>query len=748
MLPPAVAGVLLMVALTKSFYWLPTLLSPSRDALFRLENGKWQPLPELPGRVEKLRVSAGGAVWALFWRTGSGSELARLDGRSWRIYKPAELGTRGIDVSAGFVLDGEEVWAATDEGVLHGDGRHWKCYREAWGDSIPSSIVAADGKVWGIDDQGNLSHFDGRQWTKEKVALPGAKWSEDDDDSPELARTGDGSLWIVRSGVWRLDGSEWAAVKPAGEDFKDTWLVGSTSRAIWLSDGGTLESLGIDGTPEKFTPEQMGLSRRESVHEVAEAGDRTLAATSRGILEFDGARWRRLAPAPVGVRSLIQVRAAAGGKLFALGDIPNPLAQRLQFLMRVVPLALALGLLAIPVWTVRRYKRYQLKEHQRLQQAVAHATGAVPEEFARDERLLARQSSWWSATAAGGVIVGSLAAYSIARFFWPAVPRWTFLAIAVALHLAVTLGQSLVKRTPKPWDPIEPGGPRFDWGPTRRALPGSLMVFILMNVGAFPKWMGDPVLWLLYGFWGMTMYKLVEQKLVVSALRRGDYQSSLKLLRRFHFYNLESGPVLLRTGQMLLLAGRFREAEEALRRAVARLRSRAEQAHALESLGDALFEQGRDDEAMRSYEAALHAAAGFRRPYRGMAEMILRRGRGASRALEYIEKIVGPSGPSWNKWTINGRPNDDYWSLKAWALAELGRGAEVGPAVAEAIRHTNAKSAPDMAATYHRLGLAMQALDRQAEAEEYLKKARDVDPKGRRVALIKEALGERSVWRT
>ena len=204
---------------------------------------------------------------------------------------------------------------------------------------------------------------------------------------------------------------------------------------------------------------------------------------------------------------------------------------------------------------------------------------------------------------------------------------------------------------------------------------------------------------------------------------------------------------MMRRGQVLVFAGRFSEAEAALWRALVGLRSHAVQARVLELLGDALMEQGRGDDALRSYEAALHAAPGFRRPYRGMAELILRRGNDAVRALECVENVVGPSGPSWNRWSIIGQSADDYWSLKAWALAQLGRGAEVANAVAEAIRKTNRKSPPDLAATYRRLGMAMQAIDRQAEAEEYLKKARDVDPHGRWAPLVKAALGERSVWR-
>jgi tetratricopeptide (TPR) repeat protein len=480
----------------------------------------------------------------------------------------------------------------------------------------------------------------------------------------------------------------------------------------------------------------MGFGRHEMVNDVTEAAGHTYVATNQGILESDGAAWRRLAVPRGGVRAVVSVRAIDGGELFAIGNVPNPTAQRWQFLIRSVPLLLSLAMLAVPIWTVRRFKRYQLSQHQGLQQAVAHATGAVPEEFARDEQLLVRQSSWWSATVAVTVVVGAMVGYWTVRIFWPGAPVWMFLAIALGLHLLATLWQTLVRRAPKPWEPIEPGGSRFDWGPTRRALPASLMVFFLMNVGHFPKWMGDPVLWVLYAFLGFMSYKLIEQKSLLAAIHRGDYEGGLKQIGRFHFYNPDGGMALLPRGHFLLMAGRYREAEAVLRRAVAALRSRAAQGHALEFLGDALMEQGRSEEARRSYEASLAAVPGFRRPYRGMAELLLRRGD-ATRALECVENVVGPSGPSWNRWTANGKATDDYWALKAWVLAELGRGAEVPPAAAQAIRQTNLKSGPDAAATYRRLGLAMKALNREGEAEEYLRQARDADPRGRWGTLAK-----------
>jgi tetratricopeptide (TPR) repeat protein len=336
-------------------------------------------------------------------------------------------------------------------------------------------------------------------------------------------------------------------------------------------------------------------------------------------------------------------------------------------------------------------------------------------------------------------VIGAGVGYWMMRFFWPGVPVWMYLAIALGLHLLAMLWQTLVRREPKPWDPIEPGGSRFDWEPTRRALPASLGVFLLMNLGHFPAWMGNPVLWILYGFLAFLGLKFLEQKLLTATLRRGDLEGGLKLIDRFHFYNPEGGAALLPRGHLLLVAGRYAESEAMLRRAAAALRSGPAQAFVLEFLGDALMEQGRQSEAQRSYQASLAAAPGFRKPYRGMAELALRRGEPV-RALEYVEQIMGPSGPSRNPLTLKGKLIDDYWALKAWALAELGHTSEADKAAASAILETNANSAPDLAATYRRLGLAMRAMHRESLAEDYLKKARDANPNGRWGLLAKAAL--------
>jgi tetratricopeptide (TPR) repeat protein len=116
------------------------------------------------------------------------------------------------------------------------------------------------------------------------------------------------------------------------------------------------------------------------------------------------------------------------------------------------------------------------------------------------------------------------------------------------------------------------------------------------------------------------LYNWLSARLMERAVRRCNFDGALKLIRGLHFYHPEGAGALRMRGYVLMLAGRYREAEDTLRRAIARFREGFEQAAALECLGDALMEQGRYDDAMRSYEAALHAAPGFRVPYRRMAE--------------------------------------------------------------------------------------------------------------------------------
>jgi tetratricopeptide (TPR) repeat protein len=392
-------------------------------------------------------------------------------------------------------------------------------------------------------------------------------------------------------------------------------------------------------------------------------------------------------------------------------------------------------------WVARSRQREQ---HRLVAQAVRHATGEVPEELEAGAQKLN----------SGGIFggpflwIGTGVAYFVLRMIWHQAPYWSALAIGLAIHLAMTFRQSLVKRRPKPSDPIGPGAPsRYNWSKTWKAVAGSAVVLLLINLDRLPMFHFLRGYWLLAVVLVPGLYHGIAVGLLNRALRRGDYDGALNIIRWSHFYNPAGINALRMSGHVLLAAGRYWEAEDTLRRSLASSQASESYGSALEFLGDALLEQGRYDEAMRSYEAALQAFPWRRRPYRGMAEMLLRRDQNPARALEYVEKIVDFSGLSWRQRKMNGRPQDDYWALKAWALARLGRGSEVAAAVEEAVKYTSKECFPDLACTHYRAGMAMQALGNPTAAREHFRLAVQFDPKGRRGTLANAALRETSVWR-
>ena len=313
--------------------------------------------------------------------------------------------------------------------------------------------------------------------------------------------------------------------------------------------------------------------------------------------------------------------------------------------------------------------------------------------------------------------------------------------------LLFTFRASLVKRRPKASDPIGPGAPsRYDWAKTWKALAGAVAVLLLLNLDRFPMLRFLRGYWLIIVVVGPVIYQVVTVKLLNPAARRGDYDAALRIIRWTHFYNPGGTGALRLSGHMLLAAGRYREAEETLRRSLASSQASESYGSALEFLGDSLMELGRYDEAMRSYEAALHAFPWRRRPYRGMAEMVLRREQDPARALEYVEKIIDFSDITWRQRKLNGRPEDDYWALKAWALARMGRTSEVAGAIENALKFTGKNCLPDLAVTHYRAGMAMRAMGNTTAANEHFRLAVQYDPRGRRGTLANSALRESSVW--
>jgi tetratricopeptide (TPR) repeat protein len=732
---PLILLAVMSAALFFGVQWVRSLAHSASPIFHQTKNG-WQQLPSPAGFPEKLRVSNGGTVWLLTWgRTA----LNRWDGSRWQYIRDTNRETKTSYRDGTFALDGEEVWYPAEKGVLHWDGQSWHSYSEVT-PSQGASIVAGSGQVWIVDHTNQFFHFEKGKWTSKKLALPGMSASAEN-NPPELARTDDGTVWLVSRMLWRLNGDIWLPVIADKKLLDHVTLIGATQDRLWLSDASGLRWISKDATGQSYTQEQTGIDDELTVDGIATNGKLTWFATFSGLFEFDGTNWRHIPRPSERVPGIHAIAAAPDGTLWAVGRAPGGLFKNVRYLIYVAFLV-PLGMIGSLAWFLQRLRRRGLEQHQRVTQAVQHATGEVPTELEIGERQLAGAGWVWAIQ-----IFGSGVGYYLLRRVWPQAPIWIIPVLFIAIHLVVTFQQSLVKRKPQAWDPIGPGAPsQYDWGKTLKSVAGGLFLILIFSANRLPAlhFLRGYTLWAVLAV--VIGYKSLAVKVMNQAVRRGDYEGALKIIRWFHFYNPSGSEALRLSGHILLLAGRYPEAEDALRHSFTSSHAAATYGIALEYLGDTLMEERRYDEALRCFEAALHTFTWLRRPYRGMAEMLLRQGKDPQKALQYIESIIDFAGLSQLQIKNNGRPQDDYWSLKAWALACIGQSSEVPGAIESALKATSPECRPDLATTHYRAGMAMQALGNISEAQEHFRRAVEFDPNGRRGTLAKAALKDARVW--
>lgn len=171
----------------------------------RFDGQTWRQMAgcdQVQGNVVDLAVAPDGATWVAALMS-----LGRLDGQWWtafdRLVHSVVVGPDGT------------VWVAGREGtqsswyVARYDGSDWTSYStvDAFGGSLASLAVTADGALWGMAGQKGLARFDGRTWTFQRVAdgLPL-------DVGGVLAVAPDGTLWVgAPDGLARWDGLRWRA---------------------------------------------------------------------------------------------------------------------------------------------------------------------------------------------------------------------------------------------------------------------------------------------------------------------------------------------------------------------------------------------------------------------------------------------------------------------------------------------------------------------------------------------------------
>jgi hypothetical protein len=267
--------------------------------LFRFKGGVWTPSPEIPDGPGKYEVSSRGDVWTALWTGG----LSRLDGSRWTRYGKTEFGTTTDWIRGGFALRDEEVWAATNKGVIRFDGKFWRFYKDALKTDWPTDMVAGRSGIWVIDFYGNLSHFAAGDWTIRSLktissAPPPAGWEYwlDADEPPRLAMTGDGRVWVFWHGLWRQDGEEWREIRLHGMDFTKALLIGRDQDSVWLRSGDSeIVAVTADGRIRaRHGWREIGLSRKPEIRALVVSKGQIWIATSAGLVVSDGRRWQNV----------------------------------------------------------------------------------------------------------------------------------------------------------------------------------------------------------------------------------------------------------------------------------------------------------------------------------------------------------------------------------------------------------------------------------------------------------------------
>jgi hypothetical protein len=335
-----------------------------------------------------------------------------------------------------FAADGEEVWYATSRFVAHFDGQHWRVWREAVATPEAASIVASKGEAWVVDAAGNLSHYAGGAWHIGKLALPGVSWDNKGAARfPELALAPDGSLWLIRSGVWRFDGAEWAPISSPGRWIEDATLLGVARGRLWLAGKEEVLSVGWDGRSwTRHTLGEMGLPPKTPIHEVAGA-ETAWFATNAGLVSFDGATWHLIPPPRPGMRALVSVGAGPDGTVWVAGTQTAGISA-LRFAFYAFAVLVVLALVALAVWMWKATKHRAKRERELIRRAIEPVPAARPRSSVAEQVL--------------PLILAMVAVFLLQRV-WPQ-PGWvsSVMAVLIAYELSGSVLRSLKSRDDAP----------------------------------------------------------------------------------------------------------------------------------------------------------------------------------------------------------------------------------------------------------------------------------------------------------
>ena len=209
-------------------------------------------------------------------------------------------------------------------------------------------------------------------------------------------------------------------------------------------------------------------------------------------------------------------------------------------------------------------------------------------------------------------------------------------------------------------------------------------------------------------------------------MRVGDYDGALRRLRWMSL----CGPnifMLHKEALVLSMAGRPDEALPCYRKAIgmASKGSRYPLERLLASLGYALMDLGRYDEAEQCFHRAIEGGDHTGNSQDGLVELRLVQGVEIEKALGYANQAIEHA-----KRRVDGRVPGAYYAHRAWALALLGRSEEAREPLAQALGVPQT-SGRGRASLSWRAGMVLLAMHQTEEARKHFQTGWDADPHGK-----------------
>jgi hypothetical protein len=679
--------------------------------VFQWRNGTWTAASQLAGGTDGLRISPSGKIWTSSPRSQA---ILQLENGNWVRHRAA----------GSFVLLGEEVWAATRDGVARFDGHDWKLYPESLKTRSPLAIAAGASGVWVVDRAGSLSHFDGETWGIEnlKDSPAGKEWTERISEyDVQLAVTGDGALWLALDGVWRRDTKGWREVLPHIGSARFA-MLGSDQDQLWFYDKQIhkVNPAGVIGAGIEH--KDLPLPKDAWIRAVANSKSQTWIAAPKDVLLYDGNNWRHLG-IPAGMSWVRELAAAPDGTVWAVGERRS----RLKVALWVAPplLASAFALIALGSLLVV-WAKGNVDGDPESVQAVGQAAQAIDGmDMAALSAAATRQgrATWWWKVPA--FLIGFPVAVGVVTSgpgwlagMWQ-IPVWPLYATEIAVGVAVAA--ICIRRWFRNGSvPAKPGSDPLP--------PVIRFVFALAGIPWFLIHVGWMPGWLLIGMVLLGFVYLMQPRHILTALlsqkwiKAGDYDRALAIYRRFSF-GRPSALMLGNQANVLKLAGRLTEAEHCVRRALLSGESIAaeDRIRALCALAGTLALQGRFEEAERCLQPLIPQAGKLTRPIAEMAEVLFLQGKEPGRIIGLIDSVLRRQKPS---------ASAEELAMKAWALTALGHLPEAENAIREALGKADRTFCAGFASLHWRVGRARMAAQRLGEALEHFRIGAQADPHG------------------